>query len=140
MDDQFGGSAVLLGVSLALSGDGETLAVGARLETAPRPASTADQDDNSSRNSGAAYVFRLSENGSWRQEAYLKASNTGPGDQFGFAVAISDDGDTLAVSANLEDSAATGVDGDQRDDSMENSGAVYVFPPWRRRLGGRKPT
>ena len=127
VDDQFGGSAVLLGVSLALSGDGETLAVGARLEDSAATGVDGDQDDNSSRNSGAAYVFRLSENGSWRQEAYLKASNTGPGDQFGFAVAISDDGDTLAVSANLEDSAATGVDGDQRDDSMENSGAVYVF-------------
>ena len=127
VDDQFGGSAVLLGVSLALSGDGETLAVGARLEDSAATGVDGDQNDNSARNSGAAYVFRRSEEASWRQEAYLKASNTGPGDQFGFAVAISDDGDTLAVSANLEDSAATGVDGDQRDDSMENSGAVYVF-------------
>ena len=127
VDDQFGGSAVLLGVSLALSGDGETLAVGARLEDSAATGIDGDGQDNSARNSGAAYVFRSSENGSWRQEAYLKASNTGPGDQFGFAVAISDDGNTLAVSANLEDSAATGVNGDQHDNSMENSGAVYVF-------------
>ncbi|WP_434045103.1 MULTISPECIES: cadherin-like beta sandwich domain-containing protein [Sorangium] len=56
--------------------------------------------------------------------AYLKASNTDAGDQFGYAVAL--DGDTLAVSAIGEASAATGVDGDQADNS-KSSGAVYVF-------------
>ncbi|WP_437508065.1 cadherin-like beta sandwich domain-containing protein [Sorangium sp. So ce1099] len=55
---------------------------------------------------------------------YLKASNTGANDQFGYAVAL--DGDTLAVSALGEDSAATGVNGDQSDNSKP-SGAVYVF-------------
>ena len=127
VDDQFGGSAVLLGVSVALSGDGETLAVGARMEDSAATGIDGEQQDNSMRNAGAAYVFGLTANGSWEQQAYLKASNTGAADQFGFAVAISDDGDTVAVSANLEDSAATGVNGDQHDDSMENSGAVYVF-------------
>ncbi len=127
VDDQFGGGGVLLGVSLALSGDGSTLAAGARLEDSAATGVGGDQQDNSARNAGAAYVFRRVENGAWRQEAYLKASNAGPGDQFGFAVALSDDGATMAVSANLEDSAATGVNGDQHDDSMENSGAVYIF-------------
>ena len=126
-DDQFGGSAVLLGVSVALSGDGETLAAGARLEDSAATGIDGDQADNSARNAGAAYIFRHSGNGAWQQDAYVKGSNSGPGDQFGFAVALSDDGATLAVSANLEDSAATGVDGDPRDNSMENSGAVYVF-------------
>ncbi|WP_437623190.1 cadherin-like beta sandwich domain-containing protein [Sorangium sp. So ce1151] len=55
---------------------------------------------------------------------YLKASNTEAGDLFGYAVAL--DGDTLAVSALGEDSAATGVNGNQTDNS-KNSGAVYVF-------------
>ncbi|MCZ0955239.1 MAG: FG-GAP repeat protein, partial [Rhodospirillaceae bacterium] len=127
VDDQFGGSAVLLGVSLALSGDGETLAVGARMEDSGATGVDGDQQDNSMRNAGAAYVFGRTADGSWEQQAYLKASNTGAADQFGFAVAISDDGDTLAISANLEDSAATGVNGDQHDNSMENSGAVYIF-------------
>lgn len=127
VDDQFGGSAVLLGVSVALSGDGATLAVGSRLEDSAATGIDGDQDDNSARNAGAAYVFGLAANGGWRQDAYVKASNAGPGDQFGFAVALSDDGATLAVSANLEDSAATGVNGDPHDNSMENSGAVYVF-------------
>ena len=127
VDDQFGGSGVLLGVSVALSGDGTTLAAGARLEDSAATGIDGDQQDNSGRNAGAAYVFGRAQNGSWQQEAYLKASNAGPGDQFGFAVALSDDGATLAVSANLEDSAATGINGDQHDNSMENSGAVYIF-------------
>ena len=127
VDDQFGGSAVLLGVSLALSGDGETMAVGARMEDSAATSIDGDQQDNSMRNAGAAYVFAVTADGSWEQQAYLKASNSGAADQFGFAVAISDDGDTVAVSANLEDSAATGVNGDQHNDSMENSGAVYVY-------------
>jgi len=61
---------------------------------------------------------------SFAQQAYIKASNTGIDDHFG-SVALS--GDTLAVGAFLEDSAATGIDGDQADNSAENSGAVYVY-------------
>ncbi len=61
------------------------------------------------------------------QEAELKASNFGEGDNFGRAVAVS--GDTLIVGATGEDSAAAGVDGDQFDDNdiSEDSGAAYVF-------------
>ncbi len=59
------------------------------------------------------------------QEAYLKASNTGAGDQYGTAVAIS--GDTIAVSAPLEDSNATGINGSQSNNSALSSGAVYIF-------------
>lgn len=39
------------------------------------------------------------------QQAYLKASNTGVGDQFGWSVAVS--GDTVVVGALGEDSSAT---------------------------------
>jgi hypothetical protein len=56
---------------------------------------------------------------------YIKAANSAPGDQFGGAVAAS--GDTLAIVASREDSAAAGVDGDATDDSATSSGAVYVF-------------
>ncbi len=59
------------------------------------------------------------------QEAYVKASNTGADDRFGYSVALS--GDTLAVGAYFEDSNATGVGGNQADNSAGNSGAVYVF-------------
>ncbi len=56
---------------------------------------------------------------------YIKASNTDADDRFGDSVAI--DGDTLAVGASSEASAATGIDGDQSDDSAPRRGAVYVF-------------
>jgi hypothetical protein len=72
-------------------------------------------------------VFRRS-GSSWTQEAYLKASNTGANDRFGASVAIS--GDTIAIGAASEDSAATGVNGSapgQGDNSTFSAGAVYVF-------------
>ncbi len=59
------------------------------------------------------------------QQAYLKASNTDSGDWFGWSVAVS--GDTVVVGAYLEDSNATGVNGNQADNSAGNSGAAYVF-------------
>src|SRR5689334_13496528 len=59
--------------------------------------------------------------------AYVKASNPGVGDEFGVRVALSADGSTMAVGAIFESSGATGVDGDQRDESAPASGAVYVF-------------
>ena len=52
-------------------------------------------------------------------------SNTDERDFFGISIALS--GDTLAVGAFGEDSAATGIDGDQSDNNAEGSGAVYVF-------------
>ena len=55
----------------------------------------------------------------------MKASNTEAKDWFGWSVALS--GDTLAVGAYSEDSAATGIDGDETDNSAVTSGAVYVF-------------
>ncbi|MCA8942221.1 MAG: FG-GAP repeat protein, partial [Planctomycetes bacterium] len=55
---------------------------------------------------------------------FLKASNTGGDDRFGWAVAQS--GDTIVVGAFLEDSDATGIDGVDND-LAEESGAAYVF-------------
>ena len=85
-----------------------------------------NSSDNSANGAGAAYLFVL-EQGQWRQQAYIKASNTGVADGFGVAVAISSDGATLAVGAADEDSAATGINGDQSDDSRNASGAVYLY-------------
>jgi hypothetical protein len=114
------------GYSVALSGD--TLAVGARYEASATTGTGGDQADDRAAESGAVYVFRRI-GAIWQQEAYLKASNTGAGDEFGTSVALA--GDTLAVGAWLEASTATGPDGDQANDSAAESGAVYVF----RRIG-----
>ena len=58
---------------------------------------------------------------------YFKASNTDPDDEFGSSFVLSDDGRTLAVVASSEDSNASGVNGNQADNSSSLSGAVYVF-------------
>jgi hypothetical protein len=114
------------GLALALSGDGNTLAVGAPAEASAATGVNGDQSDNTAVSSGAVYLFTRS--GSvWIQQAYLKASNTDAQDNFGTAVALSADGSTLAVGAPYEDSAATGVNGDQTNNSRTDSGAVYLF-------------
>ncbi len=75
---------------------------------------------------GSANVYVL-EDGLWAFQQVLTASNIDAGDSFGADVVISDDGNTLVVSALNEDSNATGVDGDSSNNDESNSGAVYVF-------------
>jgi hypothetical protein len=114
-DDRFGHS-------LALSGD--TLAVGAYLEASAATGINGNQADNSAAGSGAVYVFTRSL-GVWSQQAYVKASNTRKDDNFGWSIALN--GNTLVVGSRYEDSNATGVNGNQADNSAEDSGAAYVF-------------
>lgn len=116
----------LFGVSVSLSGDGNVIAIGASGEDGGATVVNGDQADNSAANSGAVYMFSRS-GATWSQQAYLKASNTDADDMFGARVSLSADGDTLAVSAPAESSNATGVAGDQADNSVGASGAVYVF-------------
>jgi hypothetical protein len=120
------------GRSLALSEDGGTLAVGAQFESSDANGVNGDEGDNSASGAGAAYVFFREANASWTQQAYLKAASSDAGDLFGIAIALSNDGDLLAVGAHADDSAATGIGGDYQDNSLANSGAVYIFI---RRLG-----
>jgi len=114
------------GYSVALSADGSTLAVGAPYEDSGATCIDGSQADQSAEDAGAVYVFTR-RGRMWVQQAYVKASNTGAGDHFGYSVALSADGSTLAVGARYEDSGATGIDGDQADSSVPYAGAVYVF-------------
>jgi FG-GAP repeat len=114
------------GTSVALSGDGLTLAASAIHEASAVKGVNGNQADDNAPDAGAVYVFTRS-GPTWRQQAYVKASNTGAGDNFGTSVTLSGDGSTLAVSARNEDSAATGIDGNQVDNSVGSAGAVYVF-------------
>ncbi len=116
------GASDFFGISAAISGD--TVVVGAYGEDSAATGVNGNQSNNSASDSGAAYVFVRS-GSTWTQQAYLKASNTGATDYFGGSVAIS--GDTVVVGAFEEDSAATGVDGNQTSNSAVNSGAAYVF-------------
>jgi hypothetical protein len=114
------------GMALALNGDGSALAVGAAGESSQAEGINGSQGDNSFGQAGAAYFFERGA-GAWRQQAYLKASNTGKKDRFGDSVAVSADGNVLAVGALLEDSGARAVGGDQTDNSATDSGAAYLY-------------
>ncbi|MCB9902771.1 MAG: FG-GAP repeat protein [Planctomycetes bacterium] len=118
-DDEFG-------LSVAISG--ERVIVGSWHESSNATGINGNEADDSAFSSGAAYIFERI-GGLWSQMAYLKASNTGTWDQFGHAVAIS--GDLVVVGAHFESSNATGINGNQSDDSSDVAGAAYVFelPP-----------
>ncbi len=131
------------GWSLDLSADGKTLAVGATQEDSIATGINGDQDDNTNFATGAVYLFQLESTG-WVQQAYIKASNAEyprtieddegteyeyiiSDDRFGYAVSLSNDGNTLAVSALREDSNARGINGEQDNNSASDAGAVYIF-------------
>ena len=110
------------GVSVAVSG--ETVVVGAQSEDSNATGVNGTESDNNATNAGAAYVF-VRNGANWSQQAYLKASNTEAGDLFGNSVALS--GEILVVGALGEDSASTGVNGAQSDNSASVAGAAYFF-------------
>ena len=85
-----------------------------------------NQNDTSLYDSGAVYVFARARH-DVEQQAYIKASNADTGAEFGHTVALSADGNTLAVAAIWESSSAKGVNGNQNDRSVPQAGAVYVF-------------
>ena len=119
-DDRFGSS-------VAISGDGNTLAVGATQEASDATGIDGDQANDSHSEAGAVYVLVRDGAGVWSQRAYVKASNTGSNDRFGSSGALSDGGTTLAVGAPRESSSATGIDGDQANNDAEAAGAVYLY-------------
>jgi hypothetical protein len=108
-DDRFGSAVAMWGDTLVVGAPGEDGSGGG------------DGSDDSAPLSGAAYVYVRDGSGSWSQQAYLKASNTGVSDQFGAAVAIHED--TVVIGAIFEDSGT----GDPNDNSASAAGAAYVF-------------
>lgn len=96
------------GSSVAVSGDGTTIAVGAKGEA-----------------SGAGAVYVFARNGAaWAQQAIVKAGNAEANDAFGSKVALSADGATLLAAAPNE---AGGLPGTPTDNSAPGAGAAYVF-------------
>lgn len=116
----------LFGAALAISADGNTLAVGAPNEASNANNVNGDGANNGANGSGAAYVFSRA-GSTWTQQSYLKAFNTGALDAFGTSVALSANGNTLVVGAPYEDSNAKGVGGNQTDESAFEAGAVYSY-------------
>lgn len=113
------------GTYLSLSDDGQTLVVAAPGEDSNAHGVGGNQANNSSSYSGALYVFRWTA-GVWAQEAYIKTSNADPDDGIG-RVSVSADGNRFVCTSVLEMSNATGVGGNQLDNSVTQAGAAYVF-------------
>ena len=116
------GTQDYFGWSVAISG--ELVVVGAYWESSNATGVNGDESDNSLTQAGAAYIFERA-GGAWSQQAYLKASNTGFGDWFGWSVAIS--GELVVVGARQESSRATGINGDESDNDAAHAGAAYIF-------------
>jgi len=73
----------------------------------------ANEGDAGGSNSGSAYVFTLSTETTWTQQAKLTSSDSVGGDNFGNSVAIA--GDTIVVGAYRD------------DDNGTDSGSAHVF-------------
>lgn len=119
--DRFGNAVVI---------KGDTMIVAAYNEDSPGTSiingSTA-QSGSGATGSGAVFVYKKA-NGSWVQEAVIKATNAESQDNFGSAIAF--DGDTLVVTAAGEDSNTTGIFNGttaSANNSLANAGAVYVY-------------
>ncbi len=108
------GHQLSFGIEVALDASGSTLAVGSEWGVS---------GDNAS---GLVNIY-IRNDIDWSEQQVLSASNADHSDGFGLALAISDDGATLAVGAPNEDSSARGINGDQTDNSMDHAGAVYIF-------------
>jgi len=90
------------GWSIAISGDGTTVIVGANAE------------DTGGSSAGAAYIFTGS-GASWSEQAKIQASDKQASDQFGYSVAISSDGNTAIVGSRYESTGGYAT------------GAAYIF-------------
>lgn len=109
----------------AVSLKGNKLAVAAIADSSAATGVNGDQSDVNALSSGAVYLYTRDSMGVWSQPLYLKASNTQGGDAFGWSMALA--GDTVAIGATGEDSAATDIDGDQADNNANDAGAVYLI-------------
>ncbi len=129
-------AADTFGEVVAISGD--TIVVGAKGEDGGLPGvlnagslPTPAGDNDAANGAGAAHVFVRSGT-TWSQQAYLKSTNAGASDLFGYPVAIS--GDTIVVGAHLEDGNNTAVINSSSLPSLATAnnlagaaGAAYVF-------------
>lgn len=114
-EDLFGGS---VGIYF------NTIVVGASRESSNARGINGNQGNNAAASSGASYVFVRSGN-TWVQQAYLKASNGDAEDYFGGSVGITEN--TIVIGAQGERSNASGINGNQNDNSLSGAGAAYIF-------------
>ena len=111
-----------MGYGLATSTSGDAICVGAPFEASAATGVDGNGADNSAIDAGAVYLFSTGA----LAPHYIKAPETSPGDQFGWACALSAFGDVLAVSALNENGSGVGID-PPPDENAPNAGAVWVY-------------
>jgi hypothetical protein len=135
----------LFGRSIALSTDGVWLVVGAPMEASGASGLDGSQTDNSLAGAGAVYVFQL-EGSTYVARTYIKSPAPDAGDQFGASVAISANGNVIAIGAPFEDGGGTNNTGVPTDDSKSDAGAVFIYDrssaaaPWVPRYYLKSPS
>lgn len=87
------------GFALSLNFDGTRMAVGVPNESTDASGINPPEENSDSPNSGATYIFEEIDD-NWSQTAFIKASDSEQYKYFGIGVALSDAGDSLAVSSN----------------------------------------
>jgi len=113
------------GESVALSADGNTLAVGV-VDESSDTSGINPLTNNLDASTGAAYIFRY-DGSNWYEQAFIKASVSRHKAYFGASVALSDDGNTLAVGAPYEDSGTAGINTTPDFLTGNDNGAAYIF-------------
>ncbi len=117
------------GRSIDFNADGSILVVNAQNEDGSST-STMAMPNNSSTDTGSAYVFNRSgpvTSTTWTQTAYVKAPNADDGDQFGNSVAISGNSQILLIGTQQENSNAFSGMNPSSDNSLTNAGAAYTY-------------
>jgi len=113
--------------SLALSTDGNVLAIGDRFDNGVGTGILQPPVASGSDPVGAVHVYQR-RNGTWAQRSLIKRNNPAlTSSLFGHSVALGRNGRVLAIGHIGESSSATGIDGDQSDVSLTNSGAVWLY-------------
>jgi hypothetical protein len=118
------------GYNPAVTADGSAFAVAASQEDSNAVRINGDGSNNSLSNSGAAYTFTRAA-AVWSQQCYVKAPAPDANDNLAgltnVALAISPNLDMLVLGAQDEASSATGIGGNQADNSAASAGCVYVY-------------
>ena len=126
-NDRFGHRVALAGYS----GSHPTLAITSQNDSSAATGVNGDHTDTSIIEAGSVFLYTAQMKPDftteWQQKGYFKASNPDAHDQFGHSIALSRSGLMLAVGSVEEASRATGLNGDQSDNSGLKNGAVYVF-------------
>ena len=115
------------GDTVALSDDGNTLAVGAPYGEQQRDRHQRESEQHLGTRCRRGLRVHALGRTSGRSKRTSRHPTPGRTTASAAPSRLSSNGNTLAVGAQCEDSNATGINGNQSDNSATDSGAVYVF-------------